>query len=142
VALAASCAAQLASREVRLRRRSAEAAGLGLLAIGLTGVVVASPLRSLTVLLVASITIGVGHGLGFLNAQDELNALAPPERRGEVTSAFISCIYAVVAFSVIGSGLLDRWLSLSLAVGAVAVTLAAGALLTAVWQLAHGGRTR
>ena len=51
-----------------------------------------------------------------------------------MTAAFISCIYLVVATSVIASGLLDLRLSLSVAVGAVASSLAAVATLTAVWQ--------
>jgi hypothetical protein len=50
------------------------------------------------------------------------------------TSAFIGCIYAVVAAVVIGTGLLDRWFALSLAVGVVATALAAVTASTAVWQ--------
>jgi hypothetical protein len=48
-------------------------------------------------------TAGAGHGLAFINAQQELNEIAPAERRGEVTSAFIACIYAMVAGSVIAT---------------------------------------
>ena len=40
----------------------------------------------------AAVAIGIGHGLSFLGAQDELNGIAPAERRGEVTSAFVCCI--------------------------------------------------
>jgi hypothetical protein len=50
-----------------------------------------------------------------------------------VTAAFICCIYLVVAGAVIASGLLDLRLSLSVAVGAVALVLAA-AVATAGWQ--------
>jgi hypothetical protein len=77
---------------------------------------------------------GGGHGLAFLHAQDELNDIAPTERRGEVTAAFICVIYLVVGGSVIATGLLDLEVSLSVAVGIVAVALAAGALATAAWQ--------
>ena len=92
-------------------------------------------------LLAGAVATGGGHGLGFLSAQDELNAIAPAERRGEVTSAFISCIYLVVACSVIASGLLDQWLSLPVAVGAVALVLAAVATAAAVWQVYSPGRS-
>ena len=85
-------------------------------------------------LIAGAAAAGAGHGFGFLNAQDELNAIAPSERRGEVTAAFICCIYLVVAGAVIASGLLDLRLSLSMAVGAVAVALAAAAVATAGWQ--------
>lgn len=77
---------------------------------------------------------GAGHGIGFLYAQDELNRIAPPERRGEVTAAFITCIYAGVAESVIAIGLLDLRVSLSTGVGVVASALAATALATAAWH--------
>jgi hypothetical protein len=59
--------------------------------------------------LLAAGAVELGPGFGFLNAQDELNTIAPNDRRAEVTSAFISCIYLVVAVSVVASGLLDEW---------------------------------
>jgi MFS family permease len=95
------------------------AAGLGLLAVGLALLVVASPLRSLPLLLGGAIVAGAGHAIAFVNAQHELNELAPEERRGEVTAAFIGCIYLLVAVSVIGTGLLDLRFSLPVAVGSV-----------------------
>jgi hypothetical protein len=48
--------------------------------------------------------------------------------------AFIACIYALVASSVIATGLVDEGFSLSLSVEAVAVVLAACSLATAGWQ--------
>ena len=82
-----------------------------------------------------ALAAGAGHGLGFLNAQEELNDLAPAERRGEVTAAFIACIYFLVATSVIATGLLDLRFSLSVSVGAVSLVLVAFALTGAGWQL-------
>jgi predicted MFS family arabinose efflux permease len=114
--------------------RGAQATGLVLLALGLVGLVIASPLHSLAILLIGSFVIGTGHGFSFLSAQHELNTIAPPEHRGEVTSAFIGCIYVVVATSVIASGILDRWFALATAVGAVALTLSAAAMVVAAWQ--------
>jgi hypothetical protein len=100
--------------------------------------VLAAPLHSLALLVVASVFAGAGHGVAFLNAQEELNELAPVERRGEVTAAFISVIYALVATSVIATGLLDRVFALTLSLGAVAVALLALSLATAAWQLRDG----
>jgi MFS family permease len=134
LALAASCVAQIVSQRRRLPVRRAQAAGLGSLALGLVALVVASPLHSLLMLVVGAIAAGAGHGLAVLSAQDELNAIVPDERRGEVSSAFIGCIYALVASSVITSGLLDRWVPLPEAVGAVALALVAVAAATAFWQ--------
>jgi len=50
--------------------------------------------------------IAVVHGLTFLDAQAELNDMAPVDRRGEVTAAFIVCIDVLVGGSVVGAGLL------------------------------------
>jgi MFS family permease len=134
IALAASCVSLVVSRRLRIVSQRQEASGLGLLGTGLVLLAFASPLRSLAVLVLGAIAAGAGHGLGFLNAQEELNDLAPGERRGEVTAAFIACIYFVVASAVIGTGLLDLRFSLSVSVGAVAVGLAVAALCTAAWQ--------
>ena len=91
---------------------------------------VASPLRSLALLLAAAMLTGAGHGIGFLYAQDDLNRIAPGERRGEVTAAFITCIYG----SVIAVGLLDTRISLTVAVGIVAAVLAVTALAAGAWH--------
>jgi hypothetical protein len=133
-ALLASCCAQIVAQRFAGRRRRDQAAGLVLLGAGLAALVVAAPIDSLALMIVAALAAGAGHGLSFLNAQQELNELAPARRRGEVTAAFISCIYFLVATAVISSGLLDLWLSLAAAVGSVATLLGAFALTLALWQ--------
>jgi hypothetical protein len=115
--------------------RLGQATGLGLLACGLTALAVSSPLQSLAVLLAGAAVAGAGHGLAFVSAQEELNDFAPPERRAEVTAAFIACIYFLVATSVIGVGVLDLRCSLSVSVEAVAVVLALSTLAGVAWQL-------
>jgi MFS family permease len=135
VALVSSCVAQMAARRGLLSLRLDQAVGLGLLACGLLALVVAAPLHSLAVLVAGAVAAGAGHGIGFVSAQEELNEIAPAERRGEVTAAFIACIYFTVAIAVISTGLLDRLLSLTVSVGAVAVALVAVAIATVAWQL-------
>jgi MFS family permease len=135
LALVASGLTQLAALRLTGRRQGAQGVGLGLLALGLGVLTMASASRSLAVLLIGAVVTGVGHGLAFLNAQDELNVIAPAARRGEVTSAFLCMIYVVVGSAVVGVGLLDRIVTFTLAVGAVATTLAIGALIVAGWQL-------
>ncbi len=136
VMLAASCAAQVVAHRGMASRR-AQQAGLVLLALGLAGLVGASPLGSLPLLLVAAVLTGAGHGIGFLYAQDDLNRIAPADRRGEVTAAFITCIYVAVAGSVIAVGLLDTRTSLAVGVAIVASVLAAIALSAGAWHR-HG----
>ena len=138
LAFAASCAAQIVSQRRGWTSRRAQGAGLALLVAGLLTLVLTSKVHSLALLFAGSVVTGAGHGVGVLGAQDELNAIAPPDRRGEVTSAFIGCIYLAVATAVIVSGLLDRWLALSSAVASVAITLAAVASATAAWQVSGG----
>jgi MFS family permease len=135
VALVASTATQVLAQRRRASQQLSQAAGLLALALGLLGLVLAAPLHSLAFLVAGAVAAGAGHGVAVLDAQEELNDLAPPERRGEVTAAFIACIYFVVATAVISTGLLDLRLSLSHSVEAVAVVLIGGALLTAAWQM-------
>jgi MFS family permease len=144
LSVVASCAAQVAARALVGPGRRPQAIGLAVLAAGLSLLVAASPAHSLVLLALGSLAAGTGHGLAFINAQQELNELAPPQRRGEVTAAFVACIYFLVAVSVIGVGVLDRVASLATALALVAACLVALALVTAVWQLsrADGASTR
>ncbi|HEY7967465.1 MAG TPA: MFS transporter [Solirubrobacteraceae bacterium] len=139
IALAASCAMQIASQRRRVRARRAQASGLAVLALGLVVLAGAGPAHSLALLVAGALATGLGHGAGILGAQDELNSLAPDERRGEVTAAFIACIYLLVAVAVISSGLLALAISLTQAVGIVALALAAIAAGGVRWQARASG---
>ncbi|HEX4518945.1 MAG TPA: MFS transporter [Gaiellaceae bacterium] len=146
LALVGSCLSQMFSQRHEGSPRAEQLGGLAALAVGLLGLVLAAPLHSLAILLVGAVLTGVGHGFGFLGAQQELNELAPAERRGEVTAAFISAVYFLVASAVIGTGLLGVRFSLSVSVGAVAFALVAVALGAAAWHgrlaLAGPGKSR
>ncbi len=138
IALIASGLTQMCAQRLSGMSARYQALGLGLLALGLGVLTAASSVQSLPLHLGGAVVTGVGHGFTFLNAQDELNRIAPVERRAEVTSAFICCIYLLVGFAVVTVGVLDRWTSFTVAVDTVAVTLGAGALAVAGWQLAAG----
>jgi MFS family permease len=135
-ALLASAAAQsLVARRSGSWRRD-QALGCVLIAAGMVGLILAAPTGSFAVLVAGALVAGAGQGLSFLTAQEELNELAPEERRGEVTAAFIAVTYSFVAGFVIASGLLALPLSLRSAVEAVAAALIAVALGTAAWHAA------
>ncbi|WP_051844939.1 MFS transporter [Streptomyces sp. NRRL S-813] len=134
VMLAASCAAQLASRS-GIRPARSQAGGLILLAAGLLALVAAFPAHSLALVLVGAVLAGCGHGAGFLGAQGELNRCVPGDRRGEVTAAFYTCVYTGVAVTSIGVGLIARAVSLSEAVALFAAVIGATALATACRHL-------
>ncbi|HEY1370458.1 MAG TPA: MFS transporter [Gaiellaceae bacterium] len=139
--LLVSCLAQVVARRGALTGRG-QPIGLAFLGASVVALVLAAPTASLALLLTGAALAGIGHGLGFVDAQDELNRIAPDERRGEVTAAFITCIYTAVASSTIAVGLLDQVVSLSVAVAIVAIALGAAGLAAAVWHLrSRAGRS-
>jgi MFS family permease len=93
-------------------------------------------LRSLPLVLAAAVLAGTGLGFGYFGAQTEINRLAPGERRGEVTAAFISCIYLGVSVTAIGTGLLSDATSLFTAVATAGTAIAIVAAVTTAWHLA------
>jgi MFS family permease len=136
LALVASFVAQAVVERMGGSHRRDQALGCVLVALGLGGVVAAAPVGSIALLTAGTAIAGVGHGIAFLTAQQELNELAPGERRGEVTAAFIACIYFLVASFVIASGLLGSVFSLDASVETVGSVLIAVALGAAAWQVA------
>jgi MFS family permease len=135
VALLASCAAQVVFRRLGAVERD-ESLGLGLVVLSLVALVVAFPAHSLVLLLAAAVLGGVGHGMAFLGAQTEVNAIAPPERRGEVTAAFFVCIYLGVAVSAVGVGVVATLASLYTAVVVFACVTGAACVVAIGWHVA------
>jgi MFS family permease len=138
--LGASSVALVISQRLSNSERTLQAVGLVALAGGLAALATAGLLHSLAVLLVGALATGCGHGLAFLNTQHELNEMAPRERRGEVTAAFVSCIYGGVGVAVIATGVIGVGASLTVAVGVVAALVACVALATATWQAGYATR--
>jgi len=135
--LICSSISQVASRDT-IDPRIAQAVGLGLLTAGLAALVLASVTDSAIVLIAASALAGTGHGLGFLGAQDDLNRLAPPERRGEINAALYTCIYLGIALPVIGVGILADLTTLTTAVVVFALATGAAAVSVAAWHISAG----
>lgn len=132
--LLTSCAAQLAVRR-GAPPALAQAAGLALLAAGLLALVLASPVRSLALLIAGAILAGAGHGFACLGAQDDLNRIAPAEQRAEVSAAFYVCVYLGVSVPVIGIGVLAVMTTLFTAVATFAAVTGGGSLAVAAWHL-------
>jgi hypothetical protein len=89
----------------------------------------------LVLVLISALVGGIGHGMAFLGAQADLNAAAPPERRGEVTAAFFMCIYLGVAVSAIGVGLAATATSLETAVALFAVVTGGACFVAIAWHV-------
>jgi MFS family permease len=128
--LGTSAAAQILLRDLRFR--TTMILGLILLPIGLLGFVLAVPLRSIALLVPATIVTGGGQGLAFMGGMALMNEIAPQERRAEVASAFYIVSYLGVSLPAIGIGFGAELVGLFAAVsifavfvGAVALTLVA-----------------
>jgi hypothetical protein len=109
---------------------------LGLLVAGIAALVTAFPTHSLALVLTGAAFAGAGLGLTYFGSQTEINHIAPPERRGEITAAFITCQYAFVSVTAVSVGLLSDAASLAAAVRAVGLVIAAGAVAIAGWHVA------
>ncbi len=99
-------------------------AGMALLALSLA-------VSSLPLLVAASVTAGVGHGLSFRAGLAALNAGSPAAQRAEVASSFFVVAYIGISLPVIGEGALAQAIGLrpaGLAFAAAVAALAAVAL--------------
>jgi MFS family permease len=133
VALLASCAAQVAFRRGGAVARD-QSLGLALVVVSLVCLVVAFPTHSVLLLFAAAVLGGVGHGMAFLGAQADVNAMAPALRRAEVTAAFFVCVYLGVAVSAIGVGVVATVASLYTAVVVFACVTGAGCVAAIGWH--------
>ncbi len=137
--LAAATAAQLLLLRIDLEPGRAQPYGLVSLIAGVALLIVAFPLHSLAAVLAAPLLAGFGQGFALFGAQKDVNLLAPHERRGEVTAAFITCLYGGVAISTIIAGALATSFGIFSAVAVVGGALAAIAAATAAWHLLAQG---
>ena len=133
--LAAACAVQAVSVRAQLSPRRAQPAGLLSLVVGLAALVSAFPAKSLALVVVAAVFAGAGLGLTYFGSQAEINHLAPSGRRGELTAAFLTCVYLGVAATAISTGLLSDAYSLPTAIAVVSAVAGGTALLALGWQL-------
>ena len=89
-----------------------ESIGLIALMIGLLLLLAAKASSSLIILLTASVISGIGFGSTFLGAVNVVNRIAPPERRGSVTSLFYAISYSALGIPIIGIGLATQYSNL------------------------------
>lgn len=133
--LTIACLAQALSLRGAMTPRRAQPVGLALLIAGMAALVVAFPLHALSLVLAAAVLAGSGLGFGYFGAQAEINQLAPGDRRGEVTAAFIACVYLGVSVTAISTGLLADATSLFAAVATAGSVIAVLAATAIAWHL-------
>jgi len=134
--LAVACLMQTFAQRRRVRPQRAQPSGLALLVAGIAALVAAFPTHSLVLVLTGAALAGAGLGLTYFGSQTEINHIAPPDRRGEVTAAFITCQYAFVSVTAVTVGLLSDAASLAAAVRTVGLVIAVAAITVAAWHIA------
>jgi predicted MFS family arabinose efflux permease len=80
--------------------------GCVLLVAGMAVLMISLATRSFAVLLVAGVVAGAGQGISFRAGLGDVQAAAPPELRGTVTSTFFTTLYVGISLPVIGEGAL------------------------------------
>ena len=112
--------------------------GLLLLLPSLALLVAAQLLRSMPLLLVATVLSGISAALGYRGSLEVVNRIAPSDKRSEVVSSYLTAVYLGNSLPIIGIGLLSDMVSsitAHLAFAAVIGLLAAGAFVTG-WKRA------
>ena len=142
--LGVSAVVQLGLQRTEVDPVDLQPIGLVALVIGLGVLVLAQPLHSAAAVFASSVIGGAGLGTGLFGAQTTINDLAPPDRRGEVTSAFMACLYGGVAVTAVCTGLLADAHGVSEAITVASAALAAVGIVAIGWHLAlrRGGHHR
>jgi predicted MFS family arabinose efflux permease len=107
-----------------LANRVALFAASALLLVGLALLLAADAMRSMALLLAASIAAGASMAQGYRSSLGIVNAIAPGEQRAEVVSSYLLVCYGANALPVIGVGLLSKAVGATAAHWAFAIVLA------------------
>jgi MFS family permease len=117
----------------KLPARAAMLSGLTLLPPSLMLLAAAQPLRSMPLLLLATMFGGISAALGYRGSLEVVNRIAPSDKRSEVVSSYLIAVYLGNSLPIIGIGLLSDLVSSIVAHLAFAVIiglLAAAAFVT------------
>ena len=141
--LGASALTQLLLRNVS--QRSAMGIGLVLIASGLILVGFAVAWQFLLFLFLGAICAGVGYGLASMGSLGQVNHVAPPAHRGEVTSSYYFIAYLGSALPSLGVGFAVGLIGLSAATILFVVVIdliALGIVATMVWSMLRDRSTK
>jgi predicted MFS family arabinose efflux permease len=115
---------------------SSRAAMLWALALMLPSValLVAAQLEaSMTIMIVATAACGLAAGLGYRGSLQVVNQIAPADRRAEVVSAYLICVFSGNALPVIGVGVISTLANPTAASLVFAATIAAFTIIALVF---------
>ena len=127
----------------RFSSRRVVLAGLGLFLAALALIVAALAQASLPLFLSGTVVGGVAVGAVFLGSLATANRLAPPERRGQVISAYFTALYSGLIIPVVGVGIASGYIGDFSAVLAFSILIAALCLyaLASIWRAAASWAT-
>jgi MFS family permease len=137
VALFLACGAATVLLERTRDSRAAIIAALALLWAGLCLLMLAEALRSMTLLVLASILTGASMALGYRGSLQIINEIAPEHQRAELVSSYLLVCYSANSLPVIGVGLLSLLVSIATAHRVFAAVLVALATLACAIGLRH-----
>jgi MFS family permease len=115
--------------------------GLGLFLVALALILTALSQATMGLFLAGTVVSGVAVGALFLGSLGTANRLAPPERRGQVISAFFAVCYTGLIIPVVGVGVLSGFIGTFPAVLVFSLLLAALALFSLARTATALGRT-
>jgi MFS family permease len=95
----------------KLQSRFAMLSGLALLPPSLMLLVAAELLRSMPLLLLATMLGGIAAALGYRGSLEVVNRIAPSDKRSEVVSSYLIAVYLGNSLPIIGIGLLSDMVS-------------------------------
>jgi MFS family permease len=116
--------------------RAAMLWSLGLMLPSVALIVLTQALASMALMLAAAVMCGVAAGLGYRGSLQEVNEIAPAERRAEVVSSYFVCCFTGNAVPVIGVGVIATFAGSTTA----SIVFAAVIALFALFALGFGIR--
>jgi MFS family permease len=128
VVFASSAVGQVLAGSIAQRR--ALVGGCATLAVGVAVLGASLAVSSLVLLIAGGVLAGLGQGMSFRASIGAVTGAAPPDRRGETSSAFFIVAYVAISLPVVGVGALAQATSLrtaGLVFSAVVVVIAATA---------------
>ena len=111
-----------------LAPRPAIIAGLLTAGGGIWLLLLAVPLHAVALVAVSTLAVGVGGGLSYLAGLNVIAAIAPPDRRAELMSAFLVACYVGFSVPALAVGVAANWFGLYASLFAAAVALGVLAL--------------
>jgi len=110
--------------------RTAIVAGILTVGGGVWMLLLAVPLHAVALVAVSTLAVGIGGGLTYLAGLNVIGAVAPPDHRAELMSAFFVACYIGFSVPALAVGVAANWFGLYASLVAAAVVLGVLALVT------------